>query len=219
MIKFFNKITALICLFALISFVMACASAGSSNLNTVSTPANSVNPDDRLSIFDGDVSFIPPSGFKLLTKDQLKRDLPDKANLVLIIANADQTGSITVGYDDGMNFQPEQLAEIKKLTEGTFRASKAEWITSEIVEINGKQWFHFEWEKADTDDLSKLVAPELSEGEKTLKTRDEAPIRFHEYSTIFKGKLLGFAFDAHVNQYTQLKDGYIKSINTIQIKD
>jgi hypothetical protein len=86
------------------------------------------------------------------------------------------------------------------------------------VEMNGRQWFHFEYVTPEMDDLAKLVAPS-EKGEKPQKTPDDTPYHFHTYSTVFKGKLVSFGFVSHVQHYSQLKDGYFKSIKSIQIKD
>ena len=211
------QLIASVYLCTLLSFVMACTSAGRADKNTMTVSAQAINQDKQISFFDNQVSFIPPAGFKTLNKKQLKRDSPDNANPGLILSNADQTGSITFEIDDGMQFQPTQLAEVKKFTEGIHR-NYSGWITSEVVEINGKQWYHFEYVTPETDELAKLVAPP-EKGEKPQRTPDDTSYHYHTYSTVFNGKLLSFGFDARVEHYSRLKDDYIKSIKSIQIKD
>jgi hypothetical protein len=44
------------------------------------------------------------------------------------------------------------LARIKGFVERT-QGRYFPWITSEIVTVNGKQWFHYEWQKALSDEL------------------------------------------------------------------
>jgi hypothetical protein len=204
-------------IFTLLSFVMACTSAEGADNNTMTIPAKAIKQDERISFYDNQVSFIPPAGFKSLTRKQLKRNLPDNANPVLILANSDQTGSITIGLDDTMRFHPQHLAEIKKFTEGIHR-NYSGWITSELVEMNGREWYHFEYVTPEMDELAKLVAPP-EKGAKPQKTPDDTPYHYHMYSTVFEGKLLSFGFNAHVQHYSQLKDGYLKSIKSIRIKD
>lgn len=204
-------------LFTLLSFALTYTSAESADNGTETVSAKAINQDKRISILANQVSFVPPADFKTSTKKQLKRNLADNANPVLILANADQTGSITVELDDEMNFQSKQLAEVKKFTEGIHR-NYSGWITSEIVEKNGRQWFHFEYVTPETDELAKLVAPP-EKGKKPQKTPYGTPYRYHTYSTVFKGKLLSFGFVSHARNYSQLKDGYLKSIKSIQVKD
>lgn len=215
--NFFIKLVAGIYLLLLVLFVTVCsASKGISN-NVSPAAIEQDSLQERISLYEGEMSFIPPAGFKPLTREELKRELPENAKLLLILANADQTGSITVEYDDGMDFQPEQLIEIKRFTEGIHR-NYSGWITSEIVEMNGRQWFHFEYETPEMDDLAKLVAPP-EEGEKPQKTPDDTPYHLHTYSTVFKGKLVSFGFVSHARHYSQLKEDYYKSIKSIHVKD
>jgi hypothetical protein len=214
---FFIKLVAVIYLLLPVLFTVRPAPKGINN-DASPTAVEQSSSQERISFFEGGVSFIPPVGFKPVTKEQLKRKLAVNANPLLIYANADQTGSITVECDEGMNFKPEHLIEIKKFTERLHRDYSG-WITSEIVEMNERQWFHFEWKKPEMSELDKLVVPPLPKGEDTPQPQDETPAHYHGYSTIYKGKLLSFNFDAHVKHYPQLRDDYIKSIKSVRIKD
>ena len=212
----FIKLVIAICFLGQILIAAACDSK-TVNSNTASVPQNTVKPDERTSLLDGRVSFIPPTGFKTVTKEQLKAKLAENSKLLLIMDNVNQTGYITVNYDNDLKLNSNQLADIKTFTEGTYRAATMEWVKSEIVEMNGRQWFHFEWE-SEVSELSTLVAPE-PESNKTPEIQKEYPSHYDEYSTIFNSKLLSFAFVSQVKEFTELNNEYMKSIQSIRIKE
>jgi len=86
------------------------------------------------------------------------------------------------------------LARIKGFVERT-QGRYFPWITSEIVTVNGKQWFHYEWQKALSDELEGLVAPPPPDDEvQPESTPDNRPFRYNEWSTLFDRKLLQFVF-------------------------
>ena len=109
----------------------------------------------------------------------------------------------------------EKLEEVKQFVERTHR-NYSSWKTSEIVEMNGRKWFHFEWEKPKPSDLELLVP--FPEDGKPTETPDATQHHYQEYTTSFRDKLLRFVFEADVKEYPQLKDTFLKSIQTIQIK-
>lgn len=214
----FIYLATVTCLSVQLLIATACPAAKVNNANVTSEAQNAAKMDEQVSLLDGRISFVPPAGFKTSTKAQLNRKLPDNSNPLLILANADQTADITVNYDDDLALRSNQLPEVKKFTEGTFRAAGMQWLKSEIVEMNGRQWFHFEWESR-VSELSNLVAPPEPGSNKTPETKEEKPAHYHEYSTVYDGKILSFAYVAQVKEHPQLKDDFMKSVQTIRLKE
>lgn len=200
------------------SFSNSCAAQknDSSSQTAIKTNAESSNtPDNRISLFDDQVSFVPPADFKILTIDQLNKKLPENDFPKHIFSNSDQTGLVLVYFGD-LELKTEDLPEVKKFVEGTHR-NYSGWIKSEIMEMNGNQWFYFEWEEPSKGD-SELVAPLLPEGETPTPIPDKSLSHYREYTTSLNNKLLRFVFQADVKKFPQLKDAFTESIRTIKTK-
>ncbi len=216
--KFFFRKLVLGFTLVVISFGVACSTSKGIDDGNTSTSTIAVKTDERKSLLDGRVSFVPPTDFESITKEQMKRKLAENTNPLLLLTNDEQTGDVTVSYDTGFDYKSDQLAEIKEFNEGTFRASKTKWIKSQIIEMNGRQWNHFEWVE-DKSELPDLVAPVSENENSTPEVKEETPIHYNEYSTIFNGGLLNFSYTSQVKDYAQLKNVFEKSLNSIQIKE
>lgn len=206
-------------LFLFLSFSSSCASQKNDSspqaANTIAAE-NPNTPDSRVSLIDDQVSFVPPADFKVLTADRLNKKLPDNDFPKHIFSNSDQTGLVFVYFDD-VDLKPEDLPEVKKFVEGNHR-NYSNWITSEITEMNGNKWFHFEWEEPSMGD-SALVAPVPPDGETPVPLPDRSLSHYREYATSLNNKLLRFVFQADVKKFSQLKDVFTESIKTIKIKN
>lgn len=191
-------------LLALILFTAGCSTA------------NPAETDRRISLFDGRVSFIPPDGFKPVKQEQLKMKLAENDPPKHIFANESQSAVVMI-YAGDHDLEPHQLIEIKRFVEGMHR-NYSGWITSEIIEMNGRQWFHFDSEDPVIDGpLATLVAP--TEDGAEPEVLEEKRKRHRAYTTVFNGKNLGFAFESEIDEYPQFKDAFNKSIQTIQVRD
>lgn len=210
------KFTAIVCLFTLVSYVTACSPAEEADKNAVA-PANLTHSDKRVSLFEDKVSFIPPAKFAVLKTGKLKKKLAENDSPQYIFANPKQTGLVLVYYNEAIELKPEKLEEVKRFVEGIHR-NYSNWLTSQIVEANGRKWFQFEWETPKKSEL-ELLAPEPEDNKSKMKTQDEKQIHYYEYTTSFDNKLLRFVFEADADEYSKLKAGLMKSAQTIQIKN
>jgi hypothetical protein len=196
-------------------FAAACASTG--NSNNASAAADDLH-DGRVTLFDPALSFVPPVGFKSLDVSELKISLPENEDPRNIFADDDQTGYVIVTYQDDLDVAPADLVRVKGFTERTQRGL-ADWITSELVEMNGRQWWHFETEDPVISKLETLVPPAGSGKAKASPAPKEERMHRNAYSTVFKIKLLAFTFESSVDNYQRLNDSFNQSIQSIQIKD
>ncbi len=214
------KATVSIYLFLLILFAGSCSATNELNSNNAIASANTNKNDKQISLFDGRVSFTPPDGFKSIQPEKLKRKGADNDSPKNIYTNESQSASIKIYFGD-IDLEADQLTATKEFVEKTHQKF-SKWITSEIIEMNGRQWFHFEWETPAKDTtLVELVAPEedTSDGNTKSEVNEEKPIHYREYTTSLNKKNLRFVFETDAKQYPQIKDAFDKSIRTIQVKD
>lgn len=179
----------------MVLLTLAACNAGSKN----ATGPSSGGLDPRLTLGDGRVSFIPPANLKQLTKEQIAASKFGKGKPPDYLF-ANDTQSVSVGVV--LNFielAPDQLPEYldanKRLL--TMAIDDVKFLSEEIVEINGRDWVHFE---------VKSDAPDMD-------------LHNHQYSTSFNGGALVFGFNSTVKEYDQYKDAFMKSVETIMVKD
>ena len=212
------KTAAPVYLCLLIFFAGSCSTAKAPNTNTELSAntqnSNTQKSEQRTSLFDGRFSFVLPDGFKLLPPAQIKRKMADNASRDNIFSNESQTAYIRISFGEPP-LKPEDLPEVKRFAEGMQR-NLFPWITSEIIEMNGRKWFYFEWEKPG-DDGSKLQVPRA---DGTIpESVPEKPVHYREYRTSLNEQMLQIIFEADAGEYQQIKEAFNKSIQTIQIKD
>lgn len=183
----------------------ACAASSNINSNNPSNGSNTnvalttAQDDGRVPLGDGRVSFIPPANLKPLTKDQIasskfsKTDPPQH-----VFANDRQTVSVAISFLS-MDLAPEQLSEYKESMERLLSRANpdVQWVAREILVINGRKWVHLE------------VASEAP----------DADLHNHQYTTSFDSRALVFGFNSTVKEYPQVKDAFLRSAQTIQVKD
>ena len=177
---------------------------------------NSAESSEQIMLFDNRVSFVPPDGFKLMKEEQLKKKLPEYNPPRHIFANQSQSAFVLIFVNEEIEFEPGYLVEKKGFDERN-NIKVPGSITSEIIKMNGRQWFHFEWEISTPDDT--LVAPVPRETDAAPEIWDEKTVRSRAYTTVFDRKLLSFVFQAKVKEYPQVKDIFSKSIRSIRVRD
>ncbi len=222
-IKYFNSVSRFIegsfltvfCLFS-----MCCVTTDENppfpKENKMEISEDSTNPGSRILVFDDQVSFELPKDFKALPQEKLKKTLSDDSFRKHIFSNADQTGLVFIYLED-FELKPEDLPEVKNFVDGLNRNDSSR-IISEMTEINGNKWFHFEWEDAKNVEIEELVAPVPPEGEVAAPTPERTHSHVHEYTTSFRNKLLRFVFEADVTSYPSIKDAFMKSSRTLKIR-
>ena len=191
-----NRKLSIILLLGTLIFTACAASSQSSNTNA----APSANPDEgRVPLGDGRVSFIPPAKLKPLTKDQIASSKYSKTDPPAhVFANDSQTVSVAVSFLS-MELDPDQLPEYQDSMERLLSRMipEIQWVAREVVVINGRKWVHLEVASNDPD----------------------TDLHNHQYTTSFDKHALVFGFNSTVKEYPQMKDSFLKSAQTIQVKD
>jgi hypothetical protein len=152
---------------------------------------------DRVSMANGRVSFVPPAGFRAMTEDEIKLKYPRGNAPQYAYSNEEMNVSIAITFSP----HPVTLEGLPQLKAAMEEALPRlipglNWVTREIVKINGRPWVHLEMTSfaIDTDIHNEM------------------------YMTAFDGKMLGFNFNSTVAQHDRYKDALKKSRNTIRVK-
>jgi len=151
---------------------------------------------DRVSMADGRVSFVPPDGFRAMTEAEIKLKYPRSNAPQYVYSNEPMNVSIAITFSP-QAVTLEGLPQLKAAMEQALPrlVPGLNWLTREIVEINGRPWVHFEMTSfaVDTDIHNEM------------------------YMTAFDGKMLGFNFNSTVAQYDRYKDALKRSRDTIRV--
>ena len=177
------------------------------------------NTEPAFSLFDNKVSFVPPPGLRQLTKEEIARRFSAvQPPPQYVFAQDNDVLAVKIYLQE----TPEDadLARIKGFVERT-QGKYFPWITSEIVTVNGKQWFHYEWQKALSDELEGLIAPPPIDEVQPEPTPDDRPFRYNEWSTLFEGRLLQFVFQCQGldKDCEPSLAPFLKSANSIAVKN
>jgi len=160
--------------------------------------AQPISANERVALGDGRVSFIPPTGFKQLTKKEIARKYFRGNPPQYVFANDTVSTTVAVTFSNA-KVLPEQLSEYREAMEAMFPrlVPGLQWLKREFVVIDGRKWFHFEMTSyaIDTD------------------------IHNHLYSTSFDGKALIFGFNSTVKEYPKMKKVLEKSVQSIKLSE
>ena len=151
---------------------------------------------DTVALADGRLSFEVPSGFRAWSGEEIGLKYLNASPPQHVYANETGGVSIAVTFSEtvvGM----EQLPEMKLALEQTLPRliPGLQWITREIVGINGRQWVHLEVTSfaIDTD------------------------IHNHMYLTSFDGRMLGINMNSTVEEYELIADAFAGSRDSIRV--
>ncbi|HEX8636293.1 MAG TPA: hypothetical protein VF703_19385 [Pyrinomonadaceae bacterium] len=162
--------------------------------------AHAQQVEGRVQFKDGRVSFVPPAGFKLMSKEAVNIKFgrngaayaPD-----FVYSNERGNVSVAVGFS-GSGLQAAQLDDLKKFFEAHLERSipGVEWIEREIITREGTRWIslHLKAKAIDTGIIN------------------------HMYATVFDGQLLLFNFNSTIAQYEKYKESLHRSAQTIIVK-
>ena len=176
--------------------VAACSRGNSTGNVSSSSPTAD---EGRIKLGDGRVSFIPLAVLKQLTKEQIAASKFSKSKPPdYLFANESQTVTIGVVFNF-IPLAPDQLEEYKDASHRllTMAIEDVQFLAEEIVTINDRQWVHFEV-KSDVPDLD---------------------LHNHQYATSFDGGALVFGFNSTSKEYPQFKDAFLKSAQSIIVKE
>ena len=153
----------------------------------------------RVALYEGMVSFVPPEGFSLMPDEAIAIKFPDAKRPTIIYSNSETTVAITISFPSQRGLSPEQLPELKTfmVSELPKRKKDLKWLQQELVEINGRRWIHLEF-------LSAAI---------------DATIHNHMYITSLDERVLLFNFNAPVEDYAAYKDALEKSRDSIQTEN
>ena len=156
--------------------------------------------EERAQFRDGRVSFVPPAGFKPMSKEDINVKFGRKGASFapeFAYSNEQQIVSVAVGFV-GSGLEAAQLDELKKFFEAQLESSipGVEWIEREMITRNGTRWIHLH-----------LKAQAIDTG-----------IINHMYATVFDGQLLLFNFNSTIARYEKYKESLHKSAQTITVK-
>ncbi|HZH29832.1 MAG TPA: hypothetical protein VEY11_03640 [Pyrinomonadaceae bacterium] len=155
---------------------------------------------ERVQLRDGRVSFVPPAGFKPMSKEDINVKFGRKGEVHApdyAYGNERQNVSVAVGFR-GSGLQEALLDELKKIMVAQFESSipGIEWIEREIITREGRRWLrlHFKAKAIDTGIINDM------------------------YFTIFDGQLLLFNFNSTIAQYENYKESLRRSAQSINVK-
>jgi hypothetical protein len=156
---------------------------------------------ERVQFKDGRVSFVPPAGFKPMSKEDINLKFGRKGAAFApdFAYSANERHNVAVAFGaKGSGLPPIALEELKKMMEKQLESSITglEWIEREIVTLNGTRWIRLHLKSAaiDTGVINDM------------------------YFTAFDGQLLLFNFNSTIAQYENYKESLRKSAQTITIK-
>ena len=161
--------------------------------------AVTVAAQEPVQIAHGRISFVPPQGFKPMTREEILVKFGRKGAAEapqVVYSNERQSVSVAVGFR-GQNLSAAQLPELKRALEASFERDLPglEWRVREMIELNGIHWIHFQMKVAAVD---------------TQIVNDI-------YATVFDGRLLLFNFNSTVATYDAHKESLEKSARTITL--
>jgi hypothetical protein len=156
--------------------------------------------EERVQFKEGRVSFVPPAGFKPMSKEDINIKFGRKGEAYapeFVYSNEPGNVSVAAGFR-GSGLKPSELDELKKFLEAQLEKSipGLEWMEREIITHSGARWIHL-----------YLKAPAIDTG-----------IINDMYFTIFDGQLLLFNFNSTIAQYEKHKESLRKSAQSINVK-
>jgi hypothetical protein len=144
-----------ICVLALLLSIASCSQVKSD------PPANTVADARTKVLYDGNVTFSLPDGLEPVALSVVRSGVePNEGDQTHAFANSGNTLQVIVNLSN-VPAKPEDLDEVQHFVEGLHK-SYSQWEISEITEINGRRWFHFEWQKPPPVDL--VEPPPLDDG-------------------------------------------------------
>lgn len=152
-----------------------------------------------VSLEDGAVTFTLPQGFQAMSAELLATKYPAGANAPQhAYATASTRVSLAVTFSPA-NVTMEQLPQLMQEFERLLPRlnPSIRWVTRELVEINGRRFVHLEF-------TSEAI---------------DTPIHNHTFITSFRGKMLGFNYNATDEEYDAHRDALLRSSGSIQVED
>lgn len=150
---------------------------------------------NRIYLADKRVSFVPPAGFTPMTAKEIALKFPDYGSFPkYVYGNKRRTVTIAITFSSA-NISPAQLPELKNFMIKflTLVMPNMAWITRDFAVINNVRWVKLEF-------ISQAI---------------DTKIHNQLYLTSFNNKMLGFNFNATVEQYDALKAELRKSRDSI----
>ncbi len=154
---------------------------------------------ERVSLFDGKVSFAPPADFAKMTDELIEKKFPEVSVPKVAFANADARVSVFVSFAEERNLRPEQLPKFQEFMISTLESlvPPIRWLTKDFVEIDGRNWIHLEY---------------ISRREGNREVHNDL------YMTSLDSRILFFNFNSVTTEYEKSKEALQKSKESIVVK-
>lgn len=180
--------------------LIAGASIGRSHFNSAlaqQPTASLTTKAAEISLAGGRVTFVPPTGFTAMTSQEIAIKFPRGNPPQYVYANQARNVAVAITFSQA-RVTPEQLSEVQEALPSILAQTMpiTKWITQAPTTINNRSWIRMEF-------ISKAI---------------DTKIHNDLYFTSFDGKLLGFNFNATVQQYAELKAELRKSRDSIIVK-
>ncbi len=158
---------------------------------------NNQKGTQRVELFKGKLSFVPPAGFTPMTEEEIAIKFPRGNKPTHVYANKPGNVSIAITFSQA-NLKPEQLPQFKEFMESFLEKvfPEIKWIQRQLVDINKSRWVNLEM-------TSKAI---------------DTTIHNDMYFTSFEGKMLGFNFNSTKAMYPSVGKALKKSKDSIEIK-
>lgn len=153
----------------------------------------------RVSLENGRVSFVLPPGFTPMTADEIALKFPRRGGNQPQYAYANDRRSVAIAITFSSSaVSPQQLPELKDVLQRSIQQAipNTQWLNQEIIQINSTSWAHLEF-----------VSPAI-----------DTNIHNDTYFTSFDGKMLGFNFNATVEQYGAFESALRQTRDSISIQ-
>lgn len=150
----------------------------------------------RVYMLERQLSLMPPAGFQAMPAAAIKQQYPTSNPPNYVFINDDRTASIAIT----LTRQPltlRQLPELKQLMGKHMEKTVPgiQWVQQDFIAINGGSWVNLEG----------------------ISKKQQEKLHSYMYFTALQGRMLGINFSAPTAQYTQLKQVFEQSRNSIQV--
>jgi hypothetical protein len=153
---------------------------------------------ERVSLAEGRLSFEVPDGFRPLTAEEIALKYPNGNPPGYAYANERADVSIAVQFS-AAGVAPSELPRLQASMEQTLPRviPGLQWLTREIVEIDGRGWVHLE--------LTSFAV--------------DTDIHNHMYLTSFDGRMLGINMNSTVGAYEGVRAALGRTRDSIRVVD
>lgn len=145
----------------------------------------------------GRVSFDVPTGFQQLTPQEVARKYPAATSPMQVYAT--DLHGVSIAYGATVHaLRPDQLAEAKDALANSMSSTRSDlqWVSKDVVTINGTRWVHLEF-------ISQAI---------------DSKIHNHLLATSVDGKMVMITFNATVAKYASYKAALDRTRASLRVR-